>query len=263
LTNIAAKLYNFNKLRRLTRSGEVSWVFESVAPLVPGRRVVIITGHYGSGKTEFAVNLALAVAGIASGRREYPRLALIDLDIANPYFRSRERRALLEEAGVAVYGSLYREEITAELPALGAGLRAPLEDGGCLTLIDAGGNDSGALVLNQFRKYYLPETTAVLAVVNASRPETADVGGAVGHIEAIEAATGLRVGYIVNNSHMLRETDAGVILRGHELCARLCALTGRELLCDCYPSPIVSAGDLTDLAARAFPLALHMRESWQ
>lgn len=88
------------------------------------KHIHLIAGHYGSGKTELAVSLALFAAKL----RAYPRIALIDLDIANPYFRSRERRDLLEQAGVGVFGSAYREEITAELPALGASARGPLED---------------------------------------------------------------------------------------------------------------------------------------
>jgi energy-coupling factor transporter ATP-binding protein EcfA2 len=90
------------------------------------KRILLVTGHYGSGKTEFAVSLALLTA--RQDGRPYPKTALVDLDIANPYFRSRERRDLLEASGIGVYGSLYKTEITAELPALAANVRAPLED---------------------------------------------------------------------------------------------------------------------------------------
>ena len=76
----------------------------------PDRRVMVVTGHYGSGKTEFCVSLALRLA--ETGFAPYQRLALVDLDIANPYFRSRERRETLEGAGVKVYGSAYEHEIT-------------------------------------------------------------------------------------------------------------------------------------------------------
>ena len=82
----------------------------------PDRRILVVTGHYGSGKTEFCVSLAMRLARMGYG--PYRRLALIDLDIANPYFRSRERKAVLEAAGVGVYGNAYEHEITAELPAL-------------------------------------------------------------------------------------------------------------------------------------------------
>ena len=222
------------------------------------RRITVIFGHYGSGKTELAVNLAMMLAGTDHG---YERLAVVDLDIINPYFRSREQRKLLEDAGVGVYGSAYRGEITAELPALGADIRAPLEDADCRVLIDAGGNDSGAIVLNQFGKYFTPENTRMLAVVNANRPDTRDFAGAVEQIAAIEAVTGLKAEGIVNNTHLLRETDAATILKGHRLCEEICEKTGRVLWCDCYPEPVVRREELEGLPYR-MPLKLYMRPTW-
>ena len=220
-------------------------------------RKIIVTGHYGSGKTEFAVSLALLIATDYSGR-----LALIDLDIVNPYFRSRERRTLLTSAGVTVCGSLFKEEVTTELPALGADIRAPLEDRNCRVIVDAGGNDRGALVLNQFSKYFTDDETTVLAVVNANRPDTGDADKALEHITAIETATGLVVSGIVNNCHLLRETTAAAIIKGHELCAKICEETGKQLWCDCYPAGIVDPQDLSGLSGRLMPMGLYMRPAW-
>ena len=171
----------------------------------PDRRILVVTGHYGSGKTEFCVSLAMRLAQRGFG--PYKRLALIDLDIANPYFRSRERKDLLEQAGVSVYGNAYEHEITAELPALGANIRAPLEDADCRVIVDVGGNDTGALVLNQFGKYLGPEDALFLIVVNANRPETRDLPGALAHLEAIERKTGRRIDGVINNCHLLLQTD--------------------------------------------------------
>ena len=224
------------------------------------KRILIITGHYGSGKTEFSVSCAFLSA--REGTKPYPKTALIDLDIVNPYFRSRERRELLEEAGINVYGSVYKTEITAELPALSANVRTPLEDEDCFVIVDAGGNDSGALVLNQFKKYFTPEQCTVTAVLNANRPETRDVSGAIGHLEAIEAVTGLRIEGIVNNTHLLRETTPDTIIRGHALCEAVCAETGRELLCDCYPQPLIKRETLAGLSDYLMPLGLFMRPTW-
>ena len=220
-------------------------------------RKTIITGHYGSGKTEFAVSLAMLLATESTGK-----LAIADLDIVNPYFRSRERRELLERAGVSVYGSAFKEEITVELPALGATLRAPLEDKNCRVIIDAGGNDSGAIVLNQFYKYFTDDETTALAVVNANRPDTSDLEGALEHIGAIESATGLTISYLVNNCHLLRETTADTIRKGHELCRMVCDATGKELLCDCYPDGLVDPGSLTGLSGNLMPLGMYMRPTW-
>ena len=221
-------------------------------------RKIIVTGHYGSGKTEFSVSLAMLLAAGSSASK----IALIDLDIVNPYFRSRERREMLGEAGVAVYGSAFENEVTIELPALGANIRAPLEDKGCRVIVDAGGNDSGALVLNQFTKYFSDDETTMLAVVNANRPETNGLSGALEHIAAIEAVTGLSIYGIVNNCHLLRETTAETVAKGHELCARVCEATGKRLFCDCYPEGIVNPEELSGLSDNLMPMGLHMRPTW-
>jgi len=233
-------------------------------------RKTIITGHYGSGKTEFAVSLALLLAAQNAGKAGEGRvidspassIAIIDLDIVNPYFRTRERRELLEGAGVAVYGSVYKKDIAAELPALGASLRAPLEDANCRVIVDVGGNDSGALALNQFSKYFRDDETTVLAVVNANRPDTSDLEGALEHISSIEAATGLTITGIVNNCHLLRETTAETIIKGRELCMEICETTGKCLWCDCYPKGIVAPEGLSSLSGRLMPLGLYMRPTW-
>ena len=220
-------------------------------------RIMIITGHYGSGKTELAISLAMLFVADKDNK-----LAVIDLDIVNPYFRSRERREMLAEAGIPVYGSVYKNEITAEIPALGASIRAPLEDMNCRVIVDAGGNDSGAIVLNQFKKYFAGDDASMLAVVNANRPETSDVKGALGHITAIESITGLVVAGIVNNTHLLRETTAETVIKGHNLCLEISRESGKKLLGDCYPNGIVAPEDLSGLSTTLIPMGLHMRPSW-
>ena len=226
----------------------------------PDRRIMVVTGHYGSGKTEFCVSLAMRLA--REGFGPYKRLALIDLDIANPYFRSRERKAQLEAAGVAVYGNAYEHEITAELPALGANIRAPLEDRDCRVIVDVGGNDTGALVLNQFTKYLGPGDALFLIVVNANRPETRDVEGALEHLRAIELKTGRRIDGIINNCHLLRETDAACILRGRALGEAVRDETGLFIWCDCYPEGLVLPEEIAGSVEYPMPLGLYMRPSW-
>ena len=226
----------------------------------PDRRIMVVTGHYGSGKTEFSVSLALMLAKRGFG--PYAHLALADLDIINPYFRSRERRALLEAAGVPVYGSAYGHEVTAEIPELSASIRAPLEDRDCRTIVDLGGNDSGAIVLNQFSQNFDPQDSLFLMVVNANRPETRDVAGALYHMEAIERTTGRRVEGLINNTHLLRETDAACVEKGHRLCQALCAETGCFLWCDCYPGGVVPREELEGKYEHLMPLGLYMRPTW-
>jgi len=220
-------------------------------------RKIIITGHYGSGKTEFVVSLAMLLKKLKNERH-----AIIDLDIINPYFRSREQKEMLKSAGIDVYGSVFDTESTAEVPALSAKLRAPLEDSSCRVIIDTGGNDAGAVVLNQFSKYFTDDETTVLAIVNANRPDTSDIDTALKHIEAIEYITKLNVSYIVNNTHMLRETTVADITRGQDLCKRICEKTDKQFLCSCYPEGIIDPEELTGINGNLMPLGLYMRPTW-
>ena len=233
------------------------------------KRKTLVTGHYGSGKTEFSISLALLLAEMKSNSAAEQSLcdinyllSLIDLDIVNPYFRSRERRELLENAGISVYGSAYDTEVTAELPALGATIRTPLENTSCKVIIDTGGNDTGALILNQFSKYFTKEDTAVFAVVNTNRPDTSCADNIIEHITAIEETTNLNVDGLINNTHLLRETTVDDIITGNKLCNEVCKQTGKFLLCNCYPKEIINPDELTGSLDDLLPLGLYMRPSW-
>ena len=125
-------------------------------------RLTIVTGHYGTGKTEFSVNLALALA------KEGRPVALADLDIVNPYFRSRERRSLLEEAGVRLVATS-QALADADVPALPAELHAVLEDRSVRGVLDVGGDPTGARVLARYRPRILGEDYQLLYVVNGNR----------------------------------------------------------------------------------------------
>ena len=206
--------------------------------------------------------MSLAMMLAEKGYGPYSRLALIDLDIANPYFRSRERRNTLERAGISVYGSAYDHEITAELPALGANIRAPLENSDCRVIVDVGGNDSGALVLNQFGKYFEKQDALSLIVINANRPETRDLDGALAHLDAIEQKTHTVIDGVINNCHLLRETDAECVARGHRLCRQVCDQTGKFIWCDCYPKGVVPESELAGKYDHLMPLGLYMRPTW-
>ena len=104
------------------------------------KRITAIAGHYGSGKTEFSVNLALDL------KKEKDKVAILDMDIANPYFRSRERQKMMEAEGINVIFNTYGFDITEDLPAITAALRGPLENEEFTAVVDVGGNDSIELI---------------------------------------------------------------------------------------------------------------------
>jgi hypothetical protein len=159
-----------------------------------GPRKIAVTGHFGCGKTELSVSLAFALAGQARSER----LALCDLDIENPYFRSRERAAALEAAGVRVYSDPYDGRNASELQTISAAIRAPLEDAGCRVILDCGGDHTGAMVLNQFRKYFTSGDYRLLCVVNCNRPGTDTPEKAAAQVRDIEAGTGYTVTGLVS-----------------------------------------------------------------
>jgi hypothetical protein len=228
------------------------------------KRITLVVGHYGSGKTEFSVNLAIDT------KKEHEKVALVDLDIANPYFRSRERQKMLEERGIDIHYNTYGYDITEDMPALSATIRAPLENKEYITIADVGGNDSGAMVLNQFRKYFVGENSKdcdMLCVINANRPETSDVQGALMHIARIQNETGIPVTGLINNTHLLRETSADDIIKGYELCKEITKETGLPLVYNTCVKELLPeleaakcAKNITDLVV--YPMDLYMRPTW-
>lgn len=217
-------------------------------------RISIITGHYGTGKTEFAVNLALAMAG--EGRR----VMMADLDIVNPYFRSRERKALLEQAGIRLI-TTSQTCSDADVPAIPAELLTILEDRTCRGILDLGGDPVGARVLARFRPKLLQEDCQLLYVLNANRPEVREPADAAAYLRGIEAASGLTCSGLVNNTHLCGETTAEEIRKGAVLAGAVSLETGIPVLCHTAEERLAS--QLTDLSEPVFPIAIHMKKPWE
>ncbi len=222
-----------------------------------GPRKIAVTGHFGSGKTEFAVSLAFALAKQRLGER---RLALCDLDIENPYFRSRERQDALTSAGVAVYSDPSGGRNGSELQTIAAAIRAPLEDEACRVILDCGGDGSGAMVLNQFRKYFAEGAYQLLCVVNCNRPGTDTPEKAAAQVRAVEAATGLTVTGLISNAHLIRFTEADTVRDGWAFTKRVEALTGAPALCACCMEQLVP--QLSGCGFDLFPIGMYMRDSY-
>ena len=215
-------------------------------------RLTIVTGHYGTGKTEFSVNLALALA------REHPDVTLADLDIVNPYFRSRERKALLAESGVTLISSS-QACTDADVPSLPPQLLGLLDDPSRRGVLDIGGDPVGARVLARFRPRMAKEDHQLLFVLNANRPEVRQRDDAIRYLRSIEAVTGLSCTGIVNNTHLCGETTAEDIRKGAVLAAAVSEETGIPLLC--HTALETLAGELEDLPL--FPIRIYMKKPWE
>lgn len=223
-------------------------------PSVCTHRISIVTGHYGTGKTEFSVNLALALS------REREQVMLADLDIVNPYFRSRERRPELECSGVRVISSS-QACADADVPSLPSELLTILEDHRITGVLDIGGDPVGARVLARFRPQIQREDYQLLYVINANRPEVRTAETAVEYLRSIEAVTGLSCTGLVNNTHLCGETTAEEILKGAALASDVSRITGIPVLCHTAEQRL--AEELAALTEPVFPISIHMKKPWE
>lgn len=217
-------------------------------------RLTIVTGHYGTGKTEFSVNLALHLA--AQGEQ----VALADLDIVNPYFRSRERKALLQEHGVRLISSSQACS-DADVPSLPPQIFSIFENRAVRGILDIGGDPVGARVLARFRPQILREDHQLLYVLNANRPEVREAENAITYLRNIEEVTGLACGGIVNNTHLCGETTPDDIRKGADLAAAVSRETGIPVVCHVAHEKFI--GELSDLPQPVFPITIKMKKPWE
>lgn len=215
---------------------------------------IVLTGHYGSGKTEIAVNLALLLSRAAR------QVAIVDLDIANPYFRSREAVKRLSEEGVRLVSNAYDCDITADLPALSASVKSYIGDSNTNLVIDVGGNDSGARILNQYRDELKGSNAAFYIVVNVFRPETDNADKIIEMINSIEAETGTPIEGLINNSNMLRETKPIHVISGYRILKTVSERTGIPVVANFAEEKF--ADSLEDCCEGFIPISLYMRPRW-
>lgn len=184
-------------------------------PPVFDASVVIVTGHYGVGKTNLTLNLALDYAA------EGYETTVVDLDVVNPYFRSGDYRALLEKHGVRLVAPVF-SGTNLDTPSL-TGRIAPAieraqEQGGPgaprIVILDVGGDDAGATALGRFSRTIASGPYEMLYVVNRNRNLTREPSGAVDILREIEARSHLRATAVVNNTHLQGETDEETVTRG-------------------------------------------------
>ena len=188
------------------------------------KRLTLFCGHYGTGKTNVAVNVALAKA--AAGEK----VTVADLDIVNPYFRTKDSADRLAAAGIRLICSAYANS-NLDIPALPPDLYAVTDDKSTSVVLDIGGDDVGAIVLGRLAEAIKAENDyEMLLVVNQYRPMTPDVPSTVEVLRDIEAAGGLPFTGIVNNSNLGAETTAADVLASVPYAEALAQETGLPLV---------------------------------
>jgi len=221
---------------------------------VCSNRVVIVSGHFGTGKTEFSVNYVMDLA------RENYHTMLADIDIVNPYFRSRERRRQLQDAGVRLISSS-QECSDADVPSLPAELLTLLEDRSYRGVLDVGGDSAGARVLARFQPKIIQEDYCLLFVLNANRPEVRTVEQALLYLRSIESVTGLVCSGIINNTHLCAETTPHEIIKGAELARQVSEASGIPVVCHVAERRLCGEESLSGL--QLFPIDIYMKKPWE
>lgn len=200
-------------------------------------RIHIIVGHYGSGKTEFAINYALRL------REAFKRVYIVDLDIVNPYFRTNDVRNRLEALGLSVIASPYASS-NVDIPALPSDIFRVFSDREAAVVFDVGGDDDGAVALGRYKKFFDQELTEMLFVINVFRPMTAQAEQIRDMIADIEAVSRQRVTALVNSSNLAGLTTAAETVKGQTITDEVVRITGipcryiavTEAVADALPS---------------------------
>ncbi len=184
------------------------------------KRITLFAGHYGSGKTNIAVNYALLLA------REGRKTAIADLDIVNPYFRTKDSYAELSEAGIDLISPQFANS-NVDLPALPAEAYRLVQDKELFAVMDIGGDDRGAYALGRYTPFILEENDYRMAfVANPYRPLTRTPEEALEVMREIESAGGLPFTAIVNNANLADETTPETVLAAVPYMEKLSELSG-------------------------------------
>ena len=217
--------------------------------MIRTKRVTLFAGHYGSGKTNIAVNYAeyLHNSGLD--------VVIADLDIVNPYFRTKDSTGRLENSGIRIISPEYANS-NVDLPALPSELYGVVENHSSHAVLDIGGDDRGAYALGRFTPYILEENDyEMIFVANFCRPLTQTPEEALEVMREIEAAGGIGFTAIVNNTNLGRETTPEVIYNSAEKAKRLSELSEIPVLFTSAEDRIAAELDIPDV----FPMKLQKR----
>ena len=220
------------------------------------KRVSVIAGHYGSGKTNIAVNFALRRI-VSEGH-----LTIADLDIVNPYYRTKDSAELLERNGITLISSEYANT-NVDVPALPAAIYDAVLDDSRGLVIDVGGDDRGAMALGRYSEYISREDNYdMFFVINMFRPLTKNARDTLDVFGEVEAASGLKFSGIINNSNLGPLTTAEDIASSAEYAAEVCELTGLPLFATTVSDIIAEECAKIESIVKPFPLSLQRNRIW-
>ncbi|MEG0323920.1 MAG: ParA family protein [Raoultibacter sp.] len=254
-----------------SKSEHVEPCANSLFPLAP---ITIIAGHYGVGKTNFSLNLAIDAAECGQN------VVLVDLDVVNPYFRSSDYTSLLEEGGVRVVAPIFAG-LTLDSPSISGAVATVIEDAirqgaqanssansaaKTCVIIDAGGDDVGATALGRFAPRLNEGGYDMLYVINRYRNLTQTPEEAVQVLAEIEEKARVKATGVVNNSHLKHDTDEDTILEALPFANETARQLGLPLVCTAVPNGIVNRKSTlfskSEGLQNVYPVQVYVRTPW-
>ncbi len=218
--------------------------------------IVIICGNYGSGKSETAVNLA------ASARRQGKTVKITDLDLVNPYFRTREARHPLADLGVEVVLP-DPKYMHADLPILTPAVAGMIKSPAQLTLLDAGGDDTGVTVLAALADSFKGLDIQMFQVINPLRPFTETLEGCLKIKAEIEESAHLKMTGLVSNANLIDETTPQIIYDGLDLLHRVSDATGLDIKFITASTRLMPELDMDRIDCPVLPIDRQLAPPWK
>lgn len=212
------------------------------------KRVTLFAGHYGSGKTNIAVNWAKHL------KKQNKPVAIVDLDIVNPYFRTKDSKDELEDLGIKLVCSEYANT-NLDIPALPGEIYGAVADKSTYLIMDIGGDDVGAVAMGRYTPSILEENNyEMIYVANCYRPLTRTPEDTLEVMREIEAASGIYFTAIINNSNLGVETTAEDVVKSNVYVQGLSKLSNLPVIMTTVNNCI--AKDIGKRVANVFPLEL-------
>lgn len=195
------------------------------------KKNILITGHYGSGKTSFAVNLALTL------KKSFKNICVVDLDTVNPYYRTSDYKDIFKQNEIKLISPVFANT-NLDIPAITANIDAVIQDDDTFVILDIGGDDAGAIALGRYNKILKQHGYDLIYIFNKYRYLTQNAEDTVGLLREIEQSSRLKATYLVNNSNLGHETTLDDVKNSVNYQKDIENITKIPLLCSCIKDDI-------------------------
>ncbi len=219
------------------------------------KRLNIFCGHYGSGKTEVALNYAIMLA--KSGKK----VTIVDMDIVNPYFRTADARKILKDNNIEMIASEFANS-NLDIPTIPQEVKKVFFDTDSIIIFDVGGDEDGAFALGQFYSFFQKEDYKMTLVVNTRRPLSGESSEIYDIAKKIEFASRLKFTDIANNTNIGKLTDETTLMSGYDEILSLSEKMDVPITMQCGLSNAVS-GLPEKLQKYVFPMQIYIKMPWE